>query len=210
MLSREILQARDSNGKIGVCVYLFICFGFFWTTKFAETKEMNRYTQCIWNICVKRRKTYCNLTIFSSSVRKSFKALDIRESFDKLPYSSWRCGGKGPNSDQAFHNHVFSSYSVALGYLKERDRGGLLLEQVRVCVCPAQGQNESPLLTVEAKLKLLLFRARRRSCMVSTWRLKRNAKKRTTYFTTEQTFNTSKQRKNPEVNESLIFYHSRT
>lgn len=137
---------------------------------------MNRYAQCIWNICVKRRKTYCNLTIFSSSVRNSFKALDIRESFDKLPYSSWRCGGKGPNSDQAFHHHVFSFYSVALGHLEERDGGGLLLEQVRVCVCPAQGQNESPLLTVEAKLKLLLFRARRRSCMVSACKVKEKRK----------------------------------
>lgn len=106
--SREILQAHDSNGEMGVCMYLFIHFGFFWTTKLAETKGMSRYTQCIWNICVKRRKTYCNLTIFSSSVRKSFKALDIRESFDKLPYSSWRCGGTGANSDRAFHHRVFS------------------------------------------------------------------------------------------------------
>lgn len=79
-------------------------------------------------------------------------------------------------------------YSVALGHLEERDRGGLLLEQVRVCVCPAQGQNESPLLTVEAKLKLLLFRARRRSCMVSARKVKEKRKEAYDifYFTTAE------------------------
>lgn len=34
--------------------------------------------------------TYCNLTTFSRSGTKSFKALSMRESFDKLPYSSCR------------------------------------------------------------------------------------------------------------------------
>lgn len=106
---------------------------------------------------MKRRETYCNLTIFSSSVRKSFKALDIRESLDKLPYSSCRYG-EGSNSDQASNHDVIPYLQiVALGHLKERDRRGLLLEQVGVCVSPAQGQSESPPLRVEGKLKLLLF-----------------------------------------------------
>lgn len=125
----------------------------------------------------KCRETYCNLTIFSSSVRKSFKALDIRESFDKLPYSSWRCGGEGPNSDQASKHHVISFLQiVAFGHLKERDGRRLLLEQVRVCVSPAQGQSQSPPLTVEGKLKLLLFGARRRGCMVSACTVKEKHK----------------------------------
>lgn len=160
---------------------------------------------------MKRRETYCNLTIFSSSVRKSFKALDIRESFDKLPYSSWRCGEE-PNSDQASKHHEISYLQiVALGHLKKRDRRGLLLEQVRVCASPAQGQSESPPLTVEGKLKLLLFGARRRRCMVSACKVKEKHKEvHHKILQLSRLCNTSKQRKNPEVNKILTFYKSRT
>lgn len=45
-----------------------------------------------------------------------------------------------------------------------------------MCVSPAQGQSESPSLTVEGKLELLLFRARRRGCMVSARKVKEKRK----------------------------------
>ena len=83
----------------------------------------------------------------------------------------------GRNSDQASNYHVISNLqTVALGHLKERDGRRLFLEQVRVCVSPAQGQSESPPLTVEGKLKLLLFGARRRGCMVSACKVKEKCK----------------------------------
>lgn len=69
-------------------------------------------------------------------------------------------------------NAISYLLTVALGHLKERDGRGLLLEQVRVCVSPAQGQSESPPLTVEGKLKLLLFRAGRRGRMVGACKVK--------------------------------------
>lgn len=77
------------------------------------------------------------------------------------------------NSDHASnHGAICHLQTVALGHLQESDRRGLLLKQVGVCVRPAQDQSESPPLTVEGKLELLLFRARRRSCVISARKVK--------------------------------------
>lgn len=50
---------------------------------------------------------------------------------------------------------------TAGGHLQEGNGGRFLLQQVRVRVGPAQGQDESPPLGVERVLKLLLLRAGR-------------------------------------------------
>lgn len=83
----------------------------------------------------------------------------MRESFDKLPYSS--CGQeKGRTSGRQFQAQC-SEQLTAGGHLQEGDGSGLLLQQVRVRVGPAQGQDQRPPLGVERVLKLLLLGAGR-------------------------------------------------
>ncbi|TNN78190.1 hypothetical protein EYF80_011695 [Liparis tanakae] len=62
----------------------------------------------------------------------SFKALKIRESFDKLPYNSYRDTAEEPESDQAWDvctSHYSRHRKASHRHLKERDGSRLLLEQ---------------------------------------------------------------------------------
>lgn len=77
-----------------VWTHLFGSFGFLWTTTYEKQQKTKQWIMwvCITSAQKAGRSliTYCNLTTFSRSGTKSFIALSMRESFDKLPYSSCR------------------------------------------------------------------------------------------------------------------------
>lgn len=82
-----------------VWTHFFGSFGFLWTTTYEKQQQKKKIKQWIMWVCITSAQkpgrslvTYCNLTTFSRSGTKSFIALSMRESFDKLPYSSCRRG----------------------------------------------------------------------------------------------------------------------
>lgn len=90
--------------KTVVWKYLFHRFCFFRARKYVKKDTKISCNKChchIEHLTCSSWETYWDLTIFSRSGTKSFKALKIRESFDRLPYNSYGDREERAHSDQA-------------------------------------------------------------------------------------------------------------